>query len=498
MSVTPWRVTAAADGADGIAPEAAAERRSAIPDGTLAWAIVKIRPFNLDQGLVLTPSKSTESNAYLDVELTLIDGPYEGREVRDTILLKGEEKGVQMGMAKIRHILEVGREIQGFAATDPKYRLGATSGAQGDMVLMELDELRCAVKIGVEKGEGTYPDKNKVRAYLSPNPASDTFKTFMRLVNGDTGRVGKSVPKRVVRDTSAVRLDEPAEIADAYLAAVGEFRPGCIDFASQEDWDIAAGATVGIQRPDGTIETVWAAFDDADDADADGAAPIQWDEEAGRYVPVARDDWNHCEEHVAGEAEAGLADVTRHTKDPLKAWTNRTRLLSRAGAIVGNFDAQLEDNTFRRHILRCGFLPTSIAVGCNREAVLRRIGLGVVGGIRLGHLAMKAPSKSAVPILDDAFLLRATAKWSLCGEKLRHAHAHAGYRDDQPSRHICRARVHSPGRAHYRLGRRPGRQEYPIPRPGHHRRDQGRRAGSAARVAQRTSFGNRPRHRHCA
>lgn len=157
-----------------------------IPDGTLAWAIVKVRPYNLDQGLVLTPSQSTEGNKYLDVELTVIDGPYSKRKIWDIISLEGGEKGVMMGMAKVRHILEVGREIVGFAPNDNKYRLGATSGAQGDMVLMELNELRCAIKIKVEPAKGDFPAKNKVAAYLSPNPASETFKVFTRLISGDT------------------------------------------------------------------------------------------------------------------------------------------------------------------------------------------------------------------------------------------------------------------------------------------------------------------------
>lgn len=161
-----------------------------IPDGTLAWAIVTVRPHNLDHGLVLTPSKSTEGNAYVDVELTILEGPFARRKVWDIIMLKavGEkgDKTVGMGMAKVRHILEVGREISGFAATDSKYRLGQVSGTNGDMVLMELNELRCAIKIGVEPGKDAFPAKNKVRAYLSPNPASDTFNTFMRLVSGDT------------------------------------------------------------------------------------------------------------------------------------------------------------------------------------------------------------------------------------------------------------------------------------------------------------------------
>lgn len=173
----------------GNAPTEQGGSGEIIPDGTLAWASVAVRPFNLDQGMVLTPSKSTAGNAYLDVELTILEGPYARRKVWDMIMLKstGEkaEKTIGMAMAKVRHILEVGREIQGFAATDAKYRLGQVSGANGDMVLMELNELRCAIKVKVEKQAG-YADKNKVAQYLSPNPASDTFNNFMRLVNGDT------------------------------------------------------------------------------------------------------------------------------------------------------------------------------------------------------------------------------------------------------------------------------------------------------------------------
>lgn len=179
-----------------------------IPAGTLAWANVTVRPHNLDHGLVLTPSKNTEGNAYLDVELTILDGPFARRKVWDIIMLKstGEkaEKTMGMAMAKVRHILEVGREIDGFSATDAKYRLGQTSGTNGEMVLMELNELRCAIKIGVELGSKKYPqdpsnnerypDKNRVAAYLSPNPASDTFNTFMKLVNGDTAAPATPAP----------------------------------------------------------------------------------------------------------------------------------------------------------------------------------------------------------------------------------------------------------------------------------------------------------------
>ena len=157
-----------------------------VPDKTLAWAIVTVRPHNMDHGMVLVPSKSSDGK-YIDVELTILEGPYAKRKIWDRIGLAGSsEKWVAQGFSSVRHILEVGREIVGFAPGDSKYQLGQITQTNGDMVLMELDGLRCAVQIGIEVGKDGYKDKNVVRAYLSPNPTSNTFKTFMKLVNGET------------------------------------------------------------------------------------------------------------------------------------------------------------------------------------------------------------------------------------------------------------------------------------------------------------------------
>jgi hypothetical protein len=214
----------------GNAPTEQGGMGELIPDGTLAWAILKVRPFNLDQGMCLTPSKSTDGNAYLDIELTVIDGPYSRRKVWDRIMLEAtgpKADGVKgRAMAAVRHILEVGREIDGFAATDPKYRLGQVSGAKGDMVLMELDELRCAVKVGVEtaaQGSG-YKDKNKVVAYLSPNPASDTHKAFMKLVAGETAPAVTAAAKPATPAAGPSWAQKPAG-APAAKAAPQAGRP---------------------------------------------------------------------------------------------------------------------------------------------------------------------------------------------------------------------------------------------------------------------------------
>jgi hypothetical protein len=167
-----------------------------IPDGTLAWALVKVKPHNIDQGLFLKTSRDKPENRYLDIELTIDQGDYVRRKVWAMIGLAGSEKWVAQGMSSIRHILEVGREITSFGP-GPKYKLGQQN-QQGEAIFEELDGLRCAIKIGVEAGTGTYKDKNVVRAYLSPNPQSNTHKEFLRLVAGDTAPKASAAPKATV------------------------------------------------------------------------------------------------------------------------------------------------------------------------------------------------------------------------------------------------------------------------------------------------------------
>jgi hypothetical protein len=98
----------------------------------------------------------------------------------------GSEKWVARGRSCVRSIIEVGNGMVEFPQGHPNYRLGTKTRTTGEVALMELDGLRCAVKIGIEKGKDGFPDKNTIRQYLSPRPDSETHKTFMRLVNGDT------------------------------------------------------------------------------------------------------------------------------------------------------------------------------------------------------------------------------------------------------------------------------------------------------------------------
>lgn len=161
-----------------------------IPDGTLAFAILAIRAHNLDMGYVLKTGRDKPENRYLDIELVIEGGQYDRRKIWTMIGVAGSEKWVAMGMASVRHILEVGRNAGPHNPAGYVIGLNLPDGDEGQW--LDLEGLRCAVEIGIEKGglkqDGTsFPDKNRVKAFLSPNPDSPTHKKFARLVAGDTG-----------------------------------------------------------------------------------------------------------------------------------------------------------------------------------------------------------------------------------------------------------------------------------------------------------------------
>jgi hypothetical protein len=182
-----------------------------IPHGTLAWAIVQVRPHNADADVIPVPSKTTQGNSYLDLELTIDDGLYDGRKVWTMVGVAGKPQYTEQGAAAIRHMLEAGK--------------GASpSNTQGYVIdsYMELDGLRVAVEIGVEKGGpkpdgGVYPDKNRVTRFLSPSPESDTHAKFQMLVSGQQPGPKLVAPKAAVPAAPAPAARSAPAAAPAWL-----------------------------------------------------------------------------------------------------------------------------------------------------------------------------------------------------------------------------------------------------------------------------------------
>lgn len=190
-----------------------------IPVGALSFAILKIRPHNLDQGMIEVHGKTLGEDGrskshYLDCELTLMGGPWDKRKIFTKIGVYGSEKYVNMGRTSIKAILEVGRGAgpQNMAA------YGLSASPQG-VNWMELDGLQVAIKVKVEKSEG-YADKNEVGVYLSPIEPS-TQKDFAKLLAGDVQPAVKAATAAATAAKQPWATGAPATATPAPAAAAG-------------------------------------------------------------------------------------------------------------------------------------------------------------------------------------------------------------------------------------------------------------------------------------
>lgn len=158
-----------------------------IPNGQLAWVIITYREQKVGQG---------KGTVYHDLELTLdAEQPFRGRKLWHNLMdpaAEGNSDTVkQMGMADITRILEAGRW-----ATNPNFDQGVFAGQGGYSInaFPEIDGLRVAVKIKVEKGTEGYADKNVVAEFLSPNPASSGHKGWKDLIAGKYNATASAAP----------------------------------------------------------------------------------------------------------------------------------------------------------------------------------------------------------------------------------------------------------------------------------------------------------------
>ncbi len=161
-----------------------------IPEGTLAWGVIHIQPKSAEFGKILNSGRDNPENKYFNYMVEWTSEHVAGRKTFGMIAVEGSEKWVNMSMAAIRHILEVGRKA---GPDNPQgYVLGANLPDGDERMWMEIDGLQVAAKIGVEYGNEGHRDKNRVSAFLSPNPDSPTNKHFVALLNGATMAEGSN------------------------------------------------------------------------------------------------------------------------------------------------------------------------------------------------------------------------------------------------------------------------------------------------------------------
>ena len=149
-----------------------------IPAGTTAKATVLVR------GIKDSPKTGSR---YLDVELTLVGGEFNGRKVwsiiMDPTFAANSDEAKVIGEKQLACILEACGVFK--VGDDASYSQFNGKGIAD--VARSISGQTIAVKVGVKKGTDGYADKNTISAYLSPNPSSQTSEQFKRVMAGATG-----------------------------------------------------------------------------------------------------------------------------------------------------------------------------------------------------------------------------------------------------------------------------------------------------------------------
>ncbi len=186
-----------------------------IPHGALSFGVIKIRPFNVDAGVIPTPSKSSDAH-YLDCEITLQGGTWDKRKVWTRLGIAGSPAYVNMGMSAMKAIRETG--VSASVQNPTLYSMDS---------YMDLDGLTVGVKIKIESSPG-YNDKNEIAVFLSP-VQDGVKKLWDRLVAGDCAPdpnaiIAKRNPKAGVAANDNQQQQVPRWAAGA-AGAVGVSAP---------------------------------------------------------------------------------------------------------------------------------------------------------------------------------------------------------------------------------------------------------------------------------
>ena len=161
-----------------------------IPAGTLCKVSMFIRPPDAGQeGSDPLWKKSATSDAqYIDVEFTVLFGPFANRKFWQNFVLDGttdgQKKAANISGSALRAILESARNVK----PDDESEQGRA--ARSIESFADLNGLEFACKIGIEKNKsGEHPDKNKILSVLT----SDN-KQYRAVMSGQDTSTGTGAP----------------------------------------------------------------------------------------------------------------------------------------------------------------------------------------------------------------------------------------------------------------------------------------------------------------
>jgi hypothetical protein len=140
-----------------------------IPDGTIATVSIHIRAGGVGEDNMLKRSKDGDCEM-LDLELTVVDGPHQGRKFWHSLLLVGTTDGQKrMAIGNLGLIKAILDSAFGLMPKD----VSAEARAVRTVSVKALDGMNFIAKIGEEKGGvnkkdgGNHPDKNVIAGAIT-------------------------------------------------------------------------------------------------------------------------------------------------------------------------------------------------------------------------------------------------------------------------------------------------------------------------------------------
>ena len=141
-----------------------------IPDNTVAPMIMHIKPGGQGDGGWLRPSQNSDA-MMLECEFVVLEGPFARRKIFQFMVVSGgkqNEKGESIAggitRSNIRAMLESARNVRPDDMSPEATQKRCCPGGWAD-----LEGLCFVAKIGIEKGQNGYNDKNKIKAVITPD-----------------------------------------------------------------------------------------------------------------------------------------------------------------------------------------------------------------------------------------------------------------------------------------------------------------------------------------
>src|SRR5215831_10587722 len=133
-----------------------------IPDGTVATVSIHIRAGGVGEDGMLKRTKAGDAEM-LDLEFTVLDGPYKGRKFWNNLLVVGSTDGQKkMAAGNLGVLKAILDSALGLMPND----VSAEARAARTVSVKRFEGMNFIAKIGEEKGgpkndgSGNYPDKN--------------------------------------------------------------------------------------------------------------------------------------------------------------------------------------------------------------------------------------------------------------------------------------------------------------------------------------------------